>query len=160
MEKDKVCLLITLPANLTELPIRVVRGDNQELLCSLVNTDDPIQTIDSCEKKFVFVWSHGAYVRLSMSEIIWLEADGSYTTLHLTGKRKMVLSFSMASALRILPVPDFVRIHRSFVVNVRHIIYMIGNSLKINDQMLPIGREYRKNFLDHFIFLGVRHPPE
>lgn len=160
MEKDKICLLITLPAHLSDLPIRIVQGDGQELLCSLSNNNEPTSVPEPPMGKHVFVWNQGVYTMLLTEDIVWLEADGSYTVLHLTDKRKMTLSFPLVSAQRVLPDSDFIRIHRSIIVNIRHIIYMIGNSLKVDDNMLSIGRDYRKNFLERFIFLGVRRSPK
>lgn len=68
----------------------------------------------------------------------------------------MTVSFNLAVIKKELPANDFVQIHRSYVVNLEHVDYMAGNSLKVGDRLLSIGRGYREAFLDRVIFLGVR----
>lgn len=72
----------------------------------------------------------------------------------------MVLSFHLAIIEKELPVSDFMRIHRSYIVNLKHVVSLIGNSLNINGKLLTIGREYREHLLERFIFLGVRRRPQ
>ena len=68
----------------------------------------------------------------------------------------MTLSFHLAVIEKQLPETDFIRIHRSYLVNLKHVTALVGNSLKIGEQFLVIGREYREQLFDRFVFLGVR----
>lgn len=68
----------------------------------------------------------------------------------------MVISFNLATIEKELPNVDFLRIHRSYIINLKHVISLIGNSLNIEGKLITIGRGYREKLLDRFIFLGVR----
>ncbi|MEG0468091.1 MAG: LytTR family DNA-binding domain-containing protein, partial [Mucinivorans sp.] len=96
------------------------------------------------------------YLKISLDELVWIEAAGSYSILHLLGGKSMTLSFNLAVIEKKLPQTEFMRIHRSYIVNLQHITSLIGNSLKLGTQLLIIGREYRDKLLDRFVFLGVR----
>lgn len=155
--KEKQSLVIILPAYLAELPIRIVRSSNyKELIFSIQPLEDYLTYSPTLEKKYVFIWHQNDYVKVSLDEIMWLEASGSYTAIHLTGERTLLLSFHLGAIEKELPPSDFTRIHRSFMVNLKHVCFMMGNSLHVDGQLLTIGREYRDRLLDRFIFLGVR----
>ena len=48
-----------------------------------------------------------------------------------------------------------IRIHRSRIVNLRHVETLVGNRLKIGNELLAIGREYKDALFERVIFLGV-----
>ena len=89
----------------------------------------------------LFIWRQNDYLKTAVDEIQWIEAVGSYSRIHLTGGRILVISFNPASVRRKLPESDFIRIHRSRIVNLRHVETLVGNSLKI-DKKRDNGKEY------------------
>jgi len=153
--KKSQCLEILLPEKLADLPVRIIRSPNQEQLVVSI-PDKDVSYADRIEKKYVFIWRRDDYTKVSTDEILWIEAAKSYSDIHLCGDRTLTISFNLAVVERELPGDDFMRIHRSCIVNLRHVVSLMGNSLKIGDRRLTIGREYRPRLLDRFIFLGVR----
>ena len=127
-------LVIVLPEGSEELPIRIVRGSRSFELRLCPQND---------------------YLKTAVDEIQWIEAAGSYSRIHLTGGRILVISFNLASVRRKLPESDFIRIHRSRIVNLRHVETLVGNRLKIGNELLAIGREYKDALFERVIFLGV-----
>ena len=101
-------LVIVLPESSEELPIRIVRGSrSMELRLRLCPPDGEERHVnETCPER---------------KEIQWIEAAGSYSRIHLTGGRILVISFNLASVRRKLPESDFIRIHRSRIVNLRHV---------------------------------------
>lgn len=71
----------------------------------------------------------------------------------------MMVSINLANIMKDLPQKKFMRIHRSYIVNVRNVESIAGNCVRMNGQYIPIGREYRKDFFEHFSFIGVRKNP-
>ena len=136
-------LVIVLPESSEELPIRIVRGSrSMELRLRLCPPDGEERHVnETCpERKYVFIWRQNDYLKAAVDEIQWIEAAGSYSRIHLTGGRILVISFNLASVRRKLPESDFIRIHRSRIVNLRHVETLVGNSLKIGNELLAIGR--------------------
>jgi DNA-binding LytR/AlgR family response regulator len=91
-----------------------------------------------------------AMVRLYHSNILWLEADGNYTSIHLTGNERRVVRTTLSDLEEQLSSPNFVRIHKSFVVNKKHVTEIKSTSLIINDQELTVGRTYQANLSEIF----------
>jgi two-component system LytT family response regulator len=85
-----------------------------------------------------------------IEEIDWVEADGDLLRLH-TGKGAHVIRETMAQLEAKLPAPDFVRIHRSIIVNARRVRevqpWFKGDYvLTLNDgTKLRSGRTYRQS---------------
>lgn len=111
---------------------------------------------DFPENKDVLIWRQNDYLKVSLDEIQWIEAAGSYSIAHLTCGRDLTISFNLSVIHRELPDRDFVRMHRSYIINIKHMESLMGNCVKIGDKRLSIGREYRETFFSRFIFLGVR----
>lgn len=146
-----------MPPHLSELPVRIVRGTGgKELVCSIEPSEDDAVCKSDRQRKYAFVWRQNSYLKLTLDEIVHLEACGSYCTIHMLEQKEMVISSRLAIVEKVLPDTDFVRIHRSHIVNLRHVTCLTGNTIFVGKQPLPIGREYRNALLDRFIFLGVR----
>ena len=96
-------LVIVLPESSEELPIRIVRGSRSiELRLCLCPPDGEERYInETCpERKYVFIWRQNDYLKTAVDEIQWIEAAGSYSRIHLTGGRSLVISFNLASVRR------------------------------------------------------------
>lgn len=154
MEK-KQCLVITLPESLAELPIRIERSPGcQGIVFNFSPEESARQLADN--KKYFFIWHQAGYVKVERDDILWIEAEGSYSNISLRSNHSMLVSFNLSVIERELPEDDFIRIHRSYIVNLKNVTALIGNSVKTGDRFIPIGREYRDAFFRHFVFLGVR----
>lgn len=155
--KKKQRLVVILPEKLADVPIQIIRNSARDhLILDLHPSEEETRRMDRPEKRYSFIWRQNDYLKVALNEILWIEADRSYSNIHLSGGRIMTVSFNLAVVERELPCDDFVRIHRSSIVNLQHVVALCGNCLRIDNRLLTIGREYRDNLLDRFIFLGVR----
>lgn len=91
-----------------------------------------------------------AMLRLYHSSILWIEADGNYSTIHLKDSRRRVIRQSLSELQEQLPMPDFIRIHKSYLVNKEHIVQLNTSSVVILGSELPVGRSYQQNLADVF----------
>lgn len=91
-----------------------------------------------------------AMVRLYHTNILWIESDGNYSTIHLKDDKRRVIRQSLSELQEQLPSAGFIRIHKSYLVNKVHIIELNANSLIIYGTELPIGRAYQANLADLF----------
>lgn len=156
--EQKHCLVIVLPEEMAELPIRIIKGKevHNELVLKVVRLRDvPVSDADM-EKKYALVWHKNLYVKIMLDDILWIQADYGYSILRLKHGRNMTVSFNLTFVGKWLPTFCFMRIHKSYIVNLRHVESLIGNNLMIGDDKLPIGREYKKKVLERFLFIGVR----
>ena len=92
-----------------------------------------------------------------LKNVAWLEADGCYTKFHCMDGCTHMLTANLVSVLRQLQAngwDDFLRIHKSYAVNINHIKSKCGNTLRIGKTELPIGRTYREYFEKHIFTLN------
>lgn len=154
---QKKQITIVLPDCVADMPVRIVRGTEcSEIIVDIRSVDENWIQVEREETKYAFVWKHLGYIKVELDEIEWLEADRGYTILHLAGDHNMVVSFNLTQVGKTLPNNDFIQIHRSYIVNLKHVNGKIGNCMKIGDKLLTIGREYRGIVMSHCLILGVR----
>jgi two-component system LytT family response regulator len=99
----------------------------------VVNEDDPT----------VFIKSGPQTYQVKVADILYLEKDGNYITVFLKDK-KILIRENMGDIFDLVPQADFVRVHKSYVVAVKHIAMIEVHQLLINGEKIPIGSTYRE----------------
>ena len=102
------------------------------------------------ESEELIVKEGRALVRLFHENILWFESDGNYTTIYLKENKRRVIRQSLSELHEQLPQANFIRIHKSYLVNKQHIVEVNSNFIIINQTELSIGRAYQKNLADVF----------
>lgn len=93
----------------------------------------------------IFVKSDKKLVKLRFNEIHHIEAYGNYVKIH--AEKLLLTSQSLTEFLERLP-ENFVRIHKSYVINFDKIELFDGNQVVLqNEAKLVIGKSYRKDFM-------------
>ena len=82
---------------------------------------------------------------LKYNDIKWFKTEGNYTTIFLKDNKKRISRVSLLELNQYLPVQQFVRIHKSYIVNKMHVTEIRSSRILIDDQELPIGRSYQQN---------------
>lgn len=156
--EQKHSLVIAISEELAELPIQIIKGKqvHNELVLKVTGLRDvPVPDAD-IEKKYAMVWQKDLYVKIMLDDILWIQADHGYSDLILRNGRKMTVSFNPTFVGKWLPTFRFMRIHKSYIVNLKHVESLTGNNLMIGNTKLPIGREYKEKLLERFLFIGIR----
>ena len=94
------------------------------------------------KRDYLFVKTESRFVKIRYDEICWIEALNNYVMIK-TEKQSLISHSTIKDMLRRLPISDFVRVHRSYIVNVSQIDYFDTNSLTIKKKKIPIGRKYK-----------------
>ena len=95
---------------------------------------------------YILIKSGTEMYRLDVSEILYIKGAGNYVTF-ITKNNEIMSLLNMKDVLRMLPVNQFYRIHKSFIVNFRHVVLIEKDQVKIKDKKIPIGEVYRDHFL-------------
>lgn len=161
MEQLNQELVIILPEGMENMPVRVVCNDKTtEVMVRIINRPVNKTTCLESGKLHTAIYHQDRYEHVPMNEIQWVEANGSYCNVYTVKDRKITLSYPLKQIQDALPGHVFIRIHRSYLVNIDHIRYIAGNCVVVGSKFLKIGREYHKDLLEKFVFLGVRHKPK
>jgi len=148
-------IVIHIPESLSHLPVQILRNSNHSQIIFALQSESEAYVGD-IKKKYVFVWRQQDYLKVRLDDILWIEADKSYSCIHLAGGKTMTISSNLSSVEKRLPADDFLRIHRSCLINLLHVASLTGNSLRVDGEYLAIGRGYRESVFDRFIFLGIK----
>jgi len=95
----------------------------------------------SAASQSIFIKSGYEQVRVDLADILYAESVGNYVQFVLAG-RSIVSRLTMMEAEELLPVKDFIRIHRSYIVSVKHISKMDKKTVWIEKKELPVGAAY------------------
>lgn len=98
------------------------------------------------EEAHLLVRSEGKWVKIEYEHILFVEGVKDYVKVHLSQKRLMVHA-TMKDLVDQLPAAQFLRIHRSYIVNWSHVREVVHHSFRINDHLIPIGKTYRSRVL-------------
>ena len=105
----------------------------------------------------VFVMDNFGYRRVSIHDVIYLEASWNYCVIHLVDKSKITVSVPMCEVQEYFSPDLFIRIQRSYIINLEHVSRYIGNFVRmIDDRDITIGRDYQETIRKSFILIGSR----
>ncbi|WP_430815341.1 LytR/AlgR family response regulator transcription factor [Carboxylicivirga sp. RSCT41] len=103
------------------------------------------------ETNEIFVKNNSSLVRVKYDDILWIEALENYVVLN-TFKDKFTIHFTMKAISEKMPPERYVRVHRSFIVNINKIKVIEDNSVIINyeggSKIIPIGKSYKDKLMD------------
>jgi len=91
----------------------------------------------------VFFKSGPQTYQVRVRDILWLEKDGNYINLHLKD-RTILIRESMVDIFDLVSPAEFIRVHKSYVVAIKHIAMIETHQLTINGEKIPIGSTYRE----------------
>lgn len=151
-------LVLMLPKELADMQVTVMRSNaDHKIIFSIQKAEEEGNGETGRQNlKYAFVWRQEDYLKISLGDIMWIEAERSYSVVRLTGGRSLTVSYNLAVIEKNLSHTDLMRIHRSYIVNLNYVSSLTGNCLVVGKKLFPIGREYRSQIFDRFIFLGVR----
>ena len=120
----------------------------QEQLNGNISQED--ETSEGVEEGVLSVHADRKTHLVKMSNIVYLESAGEYVRLHLTDGTKLVTLFRLKNMESELHSSQFMRVHRSYIINLAHISgYTKGRVFLSNDDYVPIGENYKEQFMNY-----------
>lgn len=102
----------------------------------------------------IFIKEKERFRKIDFQTILFVEALGSYCCVHLDSGHNMTLSFTLAEITPKLQSGAFLRVHRSYIVNIDRIDAFIGNTLCIGQHRIPVSKQHRSEVMRKFNILG------
>jgi DNA-binding LytR/AlgR family response regulator len=100
----------------------------------------------------IFVKVENIYKKIALDDIVYLEADGAYCNLY-TDDQRYIQCISMNHVLEQLDKDNFIRIHRSYVINANRITELDGNQVKLGNYKVDMSRSMRDELVENLRFL-------
>lgn len=96
----------------------------------------------------IFVKHHDTMVKLHIKDIKYIEADRNYCKIHAKDKT-FLLVMTLKDILQKLPKEHFIRIHRSYIINLSSIDEIGSTHVVIAKKIIPFSKSYRLDLLKH-----------
>lgn len=94
----------------------------------------------------IFVRKNDRYVKVRVDDILFIRAQGSYLEL-VTTLDKFSVSLNLSQFLRKNSLHNLVRVHRSFIINIRALDAFDQRFVYLGRHQIPIGDSYRLDFI-------------
>lgn len=101
---------------------------------------------------FIFIKDSTRYKRIEIDSIQYAEASGSYTNV-VTERGYTTLAMNLKHFEGHLDAPSFMRVHRSYLINLHKVHEYEGNRIFINEKPIPLSPAYKEQFLKKFTFM-------
>ncbi|MEM7509998.1 MAG: LytTR family DNA-binding domain-containing protein [Bacteroidota bacterium] len=92
---------------------------------------------------YFFIKSEQHFEKIIIDEILFIEGLQNYISIY-TPDQKFVTLMSMKGIMARLPEDDFVRTHKSYIINKNQVDKLSGNELHIGSYKIPISRTYKE----------------
>lgn len=94
----------------------------------------------------IFIKTEYRIRKIDLDTILYIEALRDYIAIH-TPEAKVLTLESMKKIETALPALQFIRIHKSYIINRSRIEFLDRGKVVINGQYLPVGETYKEKFL-------------
>ena len=108
------------------------------------------ETTCSMYDDYIFVKSGRLFHKVQFSDIAYIEGLKDYVVIH-HQQQKLLTALNVRTIQAQLPASQFVRVSKSYLVNLRHISTVSTYAVFIGNTEIPIGDSYRKVFFEDFV---------
>lgn len=140
-----VCDYIVKPFSLERFIIAVDRA------AARLDSTKGIPGKDANREDFIFIRADGKIYRIEYGALLFAEANGNHTRI-ITADNILMPLIPFSGLEKLLPTGQFIKVHRSFIVNKEKIGRIEGNRIYIKHYEIPIGKNYKDDFLNQ---LGI-----
>lgn len=106
---------------------------------------------EASDKEVISVKADYKTQLVKVADIVYLESAGEYVRLHIEGSSTITTLFRLKNMETSLPADSFLRVHRSYIVNLKRIAsYTKGRIFLDNGEYIPLGENYKERFLEYF----------
>jgi two-component system LytT family response regulator len=107
-----------------------------------MNNQPLASVLSSSEPSFIYLKSGYTYFKVDLQQIVYVESRKDY--IRVVTKEKVIVSkYRLSDLEKELEGKGFLRIHRSYIVNLRHVHSFTASELEAGETMLPIGESYK-----------------
>ena len=92
-------------------------------------------------KDSIFIRKDYLLVKIRFDDLKWVKSDGNYLDLYCKDEKHLVRS-SLKNFVQRLPANRFLQVHKSYLVNLEHIKSIDHRNVRIDDELIPIGRAF------------------
>lgn len=97
------------------------------------------------ESTFIFFKADKKIHKYYFSDILFFEGSGNYIKIHSNHDKPLMVLDKLTDIQGKLPQKQFIRVHKSYIINISHIQKIEGNMLTIKDKVIPVSLTFKQN---------------
>jgi len=99
-------------------------------------------------KDYLLIKSEHKILKVYYSDIRYIESMREYAAYHTTSHGRILSLMSLKKLEKDLPATQFIRSHKSYIINIKKVIGLEGNMVLLGEDKLPIGASYKEAVLE------------
>lgn len=113
------------------------------------NEDPRIEAIKPEADTFFYVKDNHAYIKVAYDEVTHIESMGDFSKIYTLNHKVYVVLVSLKNIIGQLPQDSFRRVHKQFIVNLKHILAILPTEINLsNNQLVPFSASYKAEFME------------
>lgn len=100
----------------------------------------------SLDNELYFRMDYGL-IKVSVQDILYVEGFDNYIKIHLANQKPVLIRMTIKNILEKLPVKQFCRVHRSYIVAMSKMTVFKNKTIFISEKEIPLGKTYEDEFL-------------
>lgn len=114
------------------------------------STPEEVATVNN-DDDFLFIKSEYKIIRINFNDIVYIEGMRDYIRIHLDNQKPIMALMGIKKLLEHLPSDRFMRVHRSYIVNLHKVSVIERQRIVFDKVYIPISDQHKdefQNFLD------------
>jgi DNA-binding LytR/AlgR family response regulator len=104
------------------------------------------EAVRTRDDDFLLIKSEYKIIRVNFADIQYIEGMREYVRIHLEHAKPVMTLLSMKNIEQKLPSARFMRVHRSYIVNLTKITTIERNRIIFDKEYIPVGDQYKEAF--------------
>ena len=124
-----------------------LKAANKSKIWFEANFPEKAEPQTKTDRKEIFVKSNYKVVRILLADISYIESANEYIKIFLDNQEVITTFMRLKNIEELLPAGDFMRVHKSFIINLNKILAVDRNRIFIDKKKhIPVGEQYKEIF--------------
>ncbi|NBA86735.1 response regulator [Emticicia sp. CRIBPO] len=103
---------------------------------------------EETEMPYIFLKDGYDLVRIAVADLLYVQSEGNYLTFREKDK-KTVTRMTMTEAVETLPAKSFMRVHKSYIINLAHIQKIERHQVSLSEkEVVPVASNYHTDLME------------
>ena len=122
-----------------------LKAANKSKIWFEANSPEKAEEQSKSDRKEIFVKSNYKVVRILLADISYIESANEYIKIFLDNQEVITTFMRLKNIEELLPAGDFMRVHKSFIINLNKILAVDRNRIFIDKKKhIPVGEQYKE----------------